>query len=248
MKTFVIGNIQGHYDQLMQCLDTSKFDYEEDRLIVLGNVSGYGPNTAECAEELLKIKKRIILAAGHDDWFRNWLSTGIHADNWQCGGVMTLLSYLRNAKKDTKIVALNGKLTHNLRPEDVPESHWYFYMKRNYLYPDQEKRLFVSSGIDPSKTIEENIKNTPLLYWDKTLWHKLAIQKIEVKFVQNFKEVYVSDYGVYESLRVDHPVNIGIVWNIGTSFRNAGRLTLLNVDTKEYYQSDEINVKHCTFL
>ena len=37
-KTYAIGDIHGAYKSLVQCLERSKFDYNNDRLIVMGDV------------------------------------------------------------------------------------------------------------------------------------------------------------------------------------------------------------------
>ena len=42
MKTYAIGDIHGAYKALIQCFERSKFDYKNDRLIVMGDVcDGY---------------------------------------------------------------------------------------------------------------------------------------------------------------------------------------------------------------
>lgn len=42
MKTYAIGDIHGAYKALIQCFERAKFDYEKDRLIVMGDIcDGY---------------------------------------------------------------------------------------------------------------------------------------------------------------------------------------------------------------
>ena len=51
MKTFAVGDIHGAYKSLVQCLERSKFDYNNDRLIVLnvGQVAfNNGMEAASC--------------------------------------------------------------------------------------------------------------------------------------------------------------------------------------------------------
>lgn len=50
-KTFVIGDIHGAYDALLQCLERSEFDYESDRLICLGDICDRRPHVKECVDE-----------------------------------------------------------------------------------------------------------------------------------------------------------------------------------------------------
>ena len=53
-KTFVIGDIHGAYRALLQCLEKSRFDYQQDTLICLGDVSDGWPETSQAVDELLE--------------------------------------------------------------------------------------------------------------------------------------------------------------------------------------------------
>ena len=44
MRTLVIGDIHGRYNALKQVFNSSKFDYERDRLILLGDIVDGGVN------------------------------------------------------------------------------------------------------------------------------------------------------------------------------------------------------------
>ena len=52
MRTFAIGDIHGAYKALVQCFERSGFDYENDRLIVLGDVCDGYPEVKQCIDEL----------------------------------------------------------------------------------------------------------------------------------------------------------------------------------------------------
>ena len=66
MKRYVVGDIHGNYKALKQVLKRSKFDYEKDELIIIGDVvDGYNCSF-EVVEELLKIKNRIFIIGNHD--------------------------------------------------------------------------------------------------------------------------------------------------------------------------------------
>ena len=68
MKTFVIGDIHGAYKALLQCLERSRFDYHNDRLVVIGDVCDGYPDVVECFDELLKIANLIYIWGNHDKW------------------------------------------------------------------------------------------------------------------------------------------------------------------------------------
>ena len=61
-RTFVLGDCHGRFEALKQVLALSSFDYEEDKLIVLGDIVDGVPRTYEVGEELLKIKQKTARA------------------------------------------------------------------------------------------------------------------------------------------------------------------------------------------
>ena len=55
MKTYAIGDIHGAYKALIQCFKRSKFDYKQDRLIVMGDVCDGYPYVRQCIDEFLRV-------------------------------------------------------------------------------------------------------------------------------------------------------------------------------------------------
>ena len=72
-KTFVLGDIHGAYKALTQVLDQSRFDYEKDTLISLGDTCDGWPDTRKCFDELLKIKNLVYILGNHDFWALRWM-------------------------------------------------------------------------------------------------------------------------------------------------------------------------------
>jgi serine/threonine protein phosphatase 1 len=89
-RTLAIGDIHGAYLALVQCLERSHFDCENDVLIQLGDVVDGYPQSYECIEELLKIKYLIAIKGNHDDWFAEFINTDFHPYFWNYGGKGTL--------------------------------------------------------------------------------------------------------------------------------------------------------------
>ena len=56
MKTFVIGDVHGNNRALLQCLEKSGFDKENDKLISLGDIADGWSEVPQCVETLLSIK------------------------------------------------------------------------------------------------------------------------------------------------------------------------------------------------
>src|SRR5687767_7349693 len=74
MNKYVVGDIHGNYKALLQVLECSNFDYENDLLICLGDVADGFSEVPECIELLMKIKYLVWCLGNHDEWLRNWMS------------------------------------------------------------------------------------------------------------------------------------------------------------------------------
>ena len=97
-RIFVIGDIHGAYRALMQCLERSNFDYEQDQLICLGDVCDGWPETRRCIEELLTINHLTYILGNHDTWTLDWMKTGNIENIWYVqGGEATIDSYQAQA-------------------------------------------------------------------------------------------------------------------------------------------------------
>ena len=66
MKRYVLGDIHGNFKALKQVLKRSKFDYEKDELIIIGDVVDGYSCSFEVVEELLKIKNKVFILGNHD--------------------------------------------------------------------------------------------------------------------------------------------------------------------------------------
>ena len=82
MKKFVIGDIHGSRKALVQCLERSGFDKENDLLITLGDVVDGWAESYEVVEELLTIKNRVDIAGNHDKWFLEFIEYKVAHDMW----------------------------------------------------------------------------------------------------------------------------------------------------------------------
>lgn len=249
MKTFVIGDIHGGYKALVQCLERSKFDYEKDTLIQLGDICDGWSEVYESVNELLKIKSLIAIRGNHDSWFEMWLKYGRHPVDWLQGGDGTLISYCR---------ALNREYAHrfsgyttNLLPADLPDSHYQFFTnKQKPYYIDSENRLYVHGGINRHHPIDDQIyNNEDILMWDRDFWMAaMSYGKVEAgdltirpkfKIHDDFKEVFIGHTSTV-FWKTDKPINAANVWNLDTGGGYNGKLTIMDVNTKEYWQSDNL--------
>ena len=239
MKKFVIGDIHGNYKALKQCLERSGFDYENDQLISLGDIVDGYYETFECVEELLKIKNLIVIKGNHDDVFHYWMIKGVHMWQWLQGGEGTLKSYVKHSERPISIQPYNGAYVTNLTVLDIPETHRNFYKNMVYYHIDSENRVFVHGGFDRNFKIEDNSIDT--LMWDRTLFQKaLSHTNKDHKFKVegDYSEIYIGHTTTQNWGTVEPLVAANFIYNLDTGAGWTGKLTIMNIETKEFFQSD----------
>lgn len=242
MRTFVIGDIHGAYRALKQVLEHCGIDRKKDRLIVLGDVCDGWTETYECVEELLTIENRIDLLGNHDEWFVRWLNGAPHPDHWIQGGYATAESYMRHAECEQAMSGSRhyGYMT-TLLPADIPFAHRVFFTGM-HLYHVQDNRAFVHAGFNRDYTLEDNEQSCPyVLYWDRDLWKQArsAGKTGKLKTAEDFAEIFIG-HTTCENIDAMRPVFAGGVWNLDTGGGWSGKLTIMEVETKEYWQSDVV--------
>lgn len=250
MRKFVIGDIHGAHKALVQCLERCGFDRRRDRLITIGDICDGWNEVRQCVDELLTIDNRIDIIGNHDEWFRQFLATGVHLDPlgaWKQGGEGTYTSYLPEGAKW-------------LLPEDVPESHQRFFNHQKLYYIDDERNcIFVHGGFDRFRSIEESRRECPSnFYWDRELWEEALSCKVgKLQTIDDFDEIFIghtsttcwrtrevrTEGGIIipKGEPITTPMNSAGVWNIDTGAGWNGKLTIMDIDTKEYWRSDFVS-------
>lgn len=231
-KTFVMGDIHGNYRAMLQCLERSGFDKQEDTLIQLGDVCDGWSETAECVEELLSIRNLISIRGNHDVWCHDWFEFGMTPILWtEQGGKATMASYVKT-----------GFL--------VDQHHKDFWKDQLDWYIDDQNRLFIHAGWDyrnpGSWESQANRKvNAGTIarecHWDRDIimGARSAFgannQKTDGKFkpLEKFHEVYVGHTADNKG-----PKQHGNLWNMDSGAGWTGKLSIMDIDTKEYWQSD----------
>ncbi len=216
MHTFVVGDIHGAHKALLQCLKRTEFDYHRDRLIVLGDVCDGYPEVRQCMDELLKIKKCDLIIGNHDRWALDWALRGDRPEIWTSqGGENTIRSYGGGP---------------------MPAAHIDF-LKKGQLWLELGSQLFVHGGFNPDLPLSK--QKAEKLMWDRdlldTAWRKHAIDS-DYKFGP-YTDVFLghTTTELYDSLEPIHACNI---WALDTGAGWSGKLTMMDIKTKKYHQSD----------
>ena len=217
-----MGDIHGNLEAFKQCLERSQFDHELDQLIQLGDVSDRHSFTAEVVEELLKIQSLVAIRGNHDAWTREWLVHGTVKTAWiENGGFATIQSYQKNKHIDLSV-------------------HQAFFdsFQKDY-YMDASNRVYVHGGYrhphGPQYETDPTICTKDRTLWTSILEGKKSDRK--PKPLEVFKEVFLGHTPTL-NWQTTEPMNVFNAWNLDTGAGTNGKLTIMDVNTKEYWQSD----------
>lgn len=226
MNRYIVGDIHAEYDKFITCLNAVRFDYENDQLIQLGDVCDRGADTFKVVEELLKIKNLIAIKGNHDETFRESLTTGKNILYTQ-GGKETLSSYTRGTN-------CNGD------PTKIPQKHKDFFENQLWYYKDEENNLFIHAGFNRHKKLED--QDNTVFIWDRDLfmaaltWQAMEDKTYKFKYKEKLNNIYIG-HTPTQYFGQTTPIQAANILNIDTGCGKGGILTIMNLDTKEYYQN-----------
>jgi serine/threonine protein phosphatase 1 len=233
MRKLVIGDIHGGLKALQQVLKKAAVT-PQDTLIFLGDyVDGWSesPQLIDFLIQLQQNQSCIFIRGNHDQLFLDWLlgnHEALDQESWfKHGGEATVQSY---AQCD----------------EVLKKKHIAFLQSLHNYHLDAHNRLFVHAGFTNMHgvTFEYFPK---LLYWDRTLWEtalsldeKMTTTSLHYpKRFQVYHEIYIGHTPVTR-INLTTPLQKANVWNIDTGAAFQGPLTIMDVDSKAYWQSDPL--------
>lgn len=245
MATFVIGDIHGAHKALVQCLQRCNFDYEKDTLITLGDICDGWEDVYNCVEELLKIDNRIDIRGNHDEPFLEFIESGIHPWKWAQGGHATAKSYGKLLgdkfiiqKGSASMWDSDGGFIANLNSGDIPLAHKEFF-RHQINYYIENNICFVHGGFDRDYSIKDQMEYT--LFWDRELWKKAMCCTEGEKLItlDNFDKVFIGHTQCYDRKNPECLVlTKGGVTNLDTGAGWNGKLSIMNIETMQFWQSD----------
>jgi len=230
MKTFVIGDPHGGLRAIQQCFERSGIDKDNDRLICVGDVADGWTEAAESLEELLTVKNLYYVLGNHDFWLLEYLKYGRAPHIWLSqGGKATLSSYENNP--------------------DLVAKHRDFYEKAPY-YLVLDGNLYVHGGFNALMPIDEQDGHE--LMWDRDMWYRAnAIDrmsntakvgrsiKMSMSHINDYKKIFIGHTSTSQVSQV--PIQALNIWNVDQGGGWEGFLTIMDVDTEEFWQSDRVS-------
>ncbi|PAM95992.1 serine/threonine protein phosphatase [Flavobacterium sp. IR1] len=229
-RTLVFGDIHGGLKALVQLLERVS-PAENDRLLFLGDYVDGWSESASVIEFLIGLSQKhecIFIRGNHDVWCQEWLANNVVNEIWFLhGGKSTIESY-QNIAIATK------------------QKHLDFFNAMKDYFVDENNNLFIHAGFSsmhgPSK---EHYQTN--FSWDRTLWEMALtmdkrIKKDSLSYPKRlllFNEIYIGHTPTLH-YDVDVPMQGCNVWNIDTGAGFHGKLSCIDVATKEFWQSDVV--------
>lgn len=259
IRTLVCGDIHGGLKALKQALQRASYDSMRDKLIFLGDYVDGWPESAQLIDYLIELqefspkeKPIIFIRGNHDQWCHEWFIYGIAQEMWlKQGGQSTKDSYLETCylHKDSHKNFFKYLVNYYVDEENRGFVHGGFKSKKGlghaahesdyYWDRDMWELAIALNGNIPDKSDPDYNQyyrpNPYRMYKHKeifighsaTTMHKIKPEHKEYK-----------DPNQPKNGGIIVPMNRCNVWNLDTGGGWGGKLSIMDIDTKEYWQSD----------
>lgn len=219
MRTLVVGDIHGGLRALQQVLDRAQIT-AKDQFIFIGDYVDGWSEAAETVSFLIDFSEThscVFLRGNHEELLSNFLNGGAYNPMWLAhGGEASKASYAKLSEVELA-------------------SHRRFFEQLVNYHIDAENRLFLHAGF------------TNMVCWDRTLWEMVcaldpsisANDKNYPARLKLFNEIYIGHTPVTQ-IGETIPIKFANVWNIDTGAAFKGPLSIMDIDTKEFWQSDPV--------
>lgn len=258
-RKLVIGDVHGAYKALVQVLKRSNYNPQEDQLIFLGDYCDGWSETFQVIEYLIKLEeeakfKPIFIKGNHDDWTAEFVIYARVSRDWMFnGGETTFDSY--------------GKQIEGGMTDDELKKHQSFFQNLIPYYIDEENRGFVHGGFSAFEGLGHE-RGDYIYFWDRDLWKTAVLshnnfptgdidERITKRISRCYKhkEIYLGHtttmfWKAHEDTKeyndpnqekegpITIPMNRCNIWNMDTGGGWSGKISIMDIDTKEYFQSD----------
>jgi serine/threonine protein phosphatase 1 len=206
--------------------------FKNTRFIFVGDYVDGWSGSAEVISFLIGFSNKndcIFIRGNHDELLYKYLKFGDNNPMWLSqGGESSVESYSGFSKTEKGI-------------------HLRFLENLVNYHIDSENRLFLHAGFTNQHGPQHEYYPN-LVYWDRTLWEMACAMDTSLseesdrypKRLKLFKEIYIGHTPV---TRVGHdkPANFANVWNVDTGAAFKGRISILDIDSKQIWQSDPVH-------
>lgn len=230
MRVIAIGDIHGGLKALLQVLNKIHVT-EADKLIFVGDYVDGWSESAQVIEFLIELSQKVdcvFIKGNHDVWCEDWLRSDHVDKTWYMhGGKETIESYQSFSELEK-------------------EKHLALFENMPLYHLDDENRLFLHAGFTSMHGVEKEVYEKTF-YLDRTLWEMVLTMDKEISKdsliypnrLKHYKEVYIGHTPTI-NFGNDVPMHAVNVWNIDTGAAFTGKLSGVDINTKEMFQSDNL--------
>ncbi|AZB02317.1 serine/threonine protein phosphatase [Chryseobacterium joostei] len=229
-RTLVIGDIHGGFKALQQIFERAEVT-PNDKLIFLGDYVDGWSESSRIIQFLIDLSQKqecIFIKGNHDAWCEDWLALGQNPDMWLFnGGKSTVESYAEYEQEEL-------------------DNHLEFFERMKSYHVDDQNRLFIHAGYASMHGPEKEVYSSNYR-WDRTLWETAVAMD---KKLERNSELYPKRLLLFREIFIGHtptldigskiPTNKANVWNMDTGAAFTGSLSIMDIDTREFWQSDPL--------
>lgn len=219
-RRLVVGDTHGAYLGLEQALLRANYDPAADLLISLGDSFDGYPQASRIIDFYRQLGHDLIYVLGnHDVAFIDWVGTRCRFHQFIDHGAREVLR------------------EYATKPEGYALLHRDWLAAQRAYYLDEDNRLFVHAGFEPTLGLGSREQRRGQDYWwSRDFWLGMYEGR---NYARDFSEVYLGHtpttrFAPYLPL----PMQRRNVWNVDTGAGFAGCVTVLDVETKAFFQSD----------
>lgn len=242
-RRLIIGDIHGEYDRLEEVLKKADFNRFKDTLYSVGDLCDRGEQNVKVLSYLMSLKDFKMVRGNHDIWLYNYLYTGTPNRIWveYNGGYTTMNEIQSLGESERKnILDFLSKSRRAIYEDTFMVSHGGIYSEEN-LMAEARSEL---EGRDPNGDYEGNIT------WDRSyltsafISQKMEEGKLNDEQIHFYKDKLIPPIETDKWVFIGHTAMSGPfinekyhLINMDTGSGKGGILTLMDIDTKEYWQA-----------
>ncbi|MFK7049552.1 MULTISPECIES: metallophosphoesterase family protein [Flavobacterium] len=230
MAIYSIGDIHGAYKGLLQVMAITPLK-PGDTLIFLGDYVDGWSESPQVLDFLIDLKKNyncIYIKGNHDELLLDWLQNKNENTMWHASGGKTTIEAYQNISREVK------------------DKHIHF-LSNLKEYHVEDNKLFVHAGFTNLKGVAYEYYPR-LLYWDRTLWEMALCLDPAIspesplfpKRLKAYKEIFIGHTPV-TNVGATVPLKKANVWNLDTGAAFNGCITVLNIESNQFWQSEPIH-------
>ncbi len=134
-----------------------------------------------------------------------------------------------------------------LEPEEVLAAHRQFFENQVDWFIDEDNNCFIHAGFDRFLPFEQQ-QRPSIYYWDRSLWQEALAWLAghlynpggEAFYVKTaFTDIFLGHTATM-NWKKDKPMKAAHIYNLDTGAGGYGRLTIMDVATKKFWQSDPV--------